>query len=116
MSFAELLSETAVHQPVLASSVSLPSQVTAVPIVVPQQGGILAGSFSISGGMGNDLGMALAAENGALVWNGGVVRNSGNLNLRLRGGHYKLVLNNKMGPFWVSPKTLSGTIELSFYR
>jgi S1-C subfamily serine protease len=115
-SFAELLSETAVHQPVLASSVSLPPQVTTFDIAVPPQGGILAGSFSIAGGMGNDLGMLLTAENGGLVWNGGVLRNSGNLNLRLRGGRYKLILNNKMGPFWVSPKTLSGTIELSYYR
>lgn len=116
MSFAELLSETAVHQPVLASSVSLPPRVTTIDLTVPPQGGILEGTFSIAGGMGNDLGMSLISTSGGLVWNGGVVRNSGNVNLRLRGGRYKLILNNKMGPFWISQKTLSGTIQLSFYR
>lgn len=85
-------------------------------VAVPQQGGILAGSLSISGGVGNDLGIALASANGALVWNGGIVRNNENLNLRLRGGHYKLVFNNKMGPFWISPKTVSGELELKYYR
>ena len=74
------------------------------------------GSFSIAGGLGNDLGVSLAADNGGLVWNGGIIKNFGNLNLRLRGGRYKLVLNNKMGAFWISPKTVSGTIELSYYR
>jgi hypothetical protein len=115
-SFAELLSETAMHQPILASSISLPPQVTALDIAVPPQGGILVGSFSIAGGLGNDLGVSLAADNGGLVWNGGIIKNFGNLNLRLRGGRYKLVLNNKMGAFWISPKTVSGTIELSYYR
>ena len=50
------------------------------------------------------------------MWNGGVVQRAGNLNLQLRGGRYKLVFNNHMGPFWVSPKTVSGTLELSYYR
>lgn len=114
--FAELLSATAVHQPVLASSISVPPQVLNIDIPVPQQGGVLTGSFSIAGGLGNDLGVSLAADNGTLLWNGGIIKNSGDLNIRLRGGRYKLVLNNKMGPFWVSPKTVSGTIELSYYR
>jgi hypothetical protein len=56
------------------------------------------------------------AANVGLVWNGGVIRRSRNLNIRIQGGRYKLVLNNKMGPFWVSPQTLSRTIELSYYR
>jgi hypothetical protein len=56
------------------------------------------------------------AANGGLVWNGGIIRRSGNIDIRVQGGRFKLVLNNKMGPFWVSPKTLSGTIELNFYR
>jgi hypothetical protein len=126
MTFAELLSTTAVHQPILASSLSLPPQVVsldvAVPqqvsldVAVPQQGGVLAGSFSIAGGLGNDLGVSVALENGGLIWNGGIIKNSGNLSIPLRGGRYKLIFNNKMGPFWVSPKTVSGTIELSYYR
>ena len=87
-----------------------------VSIPVPPQGGMLSGSLSISGGLGNDLGISLASDNGALAWNGGIVRNNANLNLRLRGGRYSLVLNNKMGAFWVSPKTVSGTVELIYYR
>jgi hypothetical protein len=76
-SFAELLSTTAVRQPILASSVSIPPQVMTYAIVVPPQGGSLVGSFSIAGGLGNDLGMVLASDNGAIVWNGGIVKKSG---------------------------------------
>jgi len=115
-SFAELLSKTAVHQPILTSSTSIPPQVVTVDLVVPAQGARLAGSFSIIGGLGNDLGISVVSANGGVVWNGGVIQRSGNLDLLLRGGRYKLVLNNKMGPFWVSPKTLSGEIELNYYR
>ena len=114
--FTELLSTTEVRQPILSSSVSVPPQVTGIDVVVPQQGGLLAGSFSIAGGMRNDLGVKLVAATGASVWDGGVMQNYVTLNVPLRGGRYKLVFNNKMGPFWVSPKTLSGTVELSYYR
>jgi hypothetical protein len=116
ITFSEMLSETAVRQPILTSSVSIPPRVIGFDVVVPQQGGTLSGEFSISGGLGNDLGISLASASGGLVWNGGVIQRSGNLNVSLRGGRYKLVFNNKMGPFWISPKTLSGTIELSYYR
>ena len=116
ISFAELLSRTAVHQPILTSTVSLPPQVVPLEFAVPQQGGVLAGSFSIAGGLGNDLGVSVVAANGAVVWGGGVIQNSGNLNVPLRGGRYRLVLNNKMGPFWISSKTLTAATELSYYR
>jgi S1-C subfamily serine protease len=116
ISFAELLSSTAVHQSILTSTISVPPQVMTLDIAVPQQGGVLAGSFSIAGGMGNDLGVSLVANNGGILWNGGLIQRSGSLNLPLRGGRYQLILNNKMGPFWVSSKTVSGTIELSYYR
>jgi S1-C subfamily serine protease len=115
-SFAELLSMTAVRQPVITSTISVPPQVMSLNIAVPPQGGILVGSLSISGGFGNDLGLSVASDKGALMWNGGIVKNNGSLNLRLGGGRYTLVLNNKMGPFWVSPKTVSGTLELTYYR
>lgn len=116
ISFTELLSRTAVRQPILTSTVSLPPQVVPIEFAVPQQGGVLAGSFSIAGGLGNDLGVSLVTANGAVLWGGGVIQNSGNLNVPLRGGRYRLILNNKMGPFWVSSKTFSGAIELSYYR
>ena len=116
MSFAELLQSTAVHQPILSSSISVPPQVVGLDITVPQQGGLLSGSFSIAGGFGNNLGVSLMSVGGGVIWNAGVVRSQGNINISLRGGRYKLVLNNKMGPLWVSPKTVSGTVELSYYR
>ena len=115
-SFAELLSMTAVREPILTSSVSVPPQVTGYDLVVPQQGAVLAGSFSITGGMGNDLGVRLVSANGARVWDGGVLQNNVTLNIPLRAGRYRLVLDNKVGPFWVSRKTISGDVELSYYR
>ncbi len=51
-SFAELLSMTTVHEPIITSSISVPAQVMTFNIAVPQQGGTLAGSLSISGGWG----------------------------------------------------------------
>jgi S1-C subfamily serine protease len=53
MTFAELLQTTAVHQPILSSSISIPPQAVGLDITVPQQGGLLTGSFSIAGGFGN---------------------------------------------------------------
>jgi S1-C subfamily serine protease len=116
LSFEELRSMTEVRQSILNSSISIPPQIVSVDLVVPQQGGLISGSFSISGGLGNDLGVRLLSANGSVVWNAGVIQNSGNLNLRLRGGRYKLVFDNKVGPFWISSKTMSGTIEFSYYR
>lgn len=113
ISFPELLSMTAVHQPILSSSMSIPAQVVGLDVMVPQQGGVLAGSFSISGGFGNDLGVSLAAASGGAIWNGGVVQNYATLNVPFRGGRYKLILNNKIGPLWVSAKTVSGSVVLN---
>lgn len=115
-SFSELLTMTTVHQSIITSTISIPPQVVTYNIGVPPQGGTLAGSLSISGGMGNDIGIAVTSGSGAVVWNGGVVQGNANLNLRLPGGGYTLVLNNHMGAFWVSTKTISGTIELTYYR
>jgi hypothetical protein len=58
----------------------------------------------------------LVGGNGALVWDGGVLTNYAVLDIPLRGGRYKLVLDNKVGPFWVSNKTISGAVELMYYR
>jgi S1-C subfamily serine protease len=113
--FAELLASTTVHQAILTSSLSVPPQVIGLDVVVPPQGGLLSGAFSVVGGLGNDLGVSVVSGNN-VVWNGGVIRGNGNLSIPLRGGRYKLVFNNKMGPFWVNAKTVSGSIELTYYR
>jgi S1-C subfamily serine protease len=115
-SFPELLAKTTTHLPIIGTSLSVPPQIVTFNVAVPPQGGVLAGSLSISGGMGNDIGISVASSTGALVWNGGVMQNNANLNLRLPGGRYTLVLNNHVGAFWVSPKTISGTVELMYYR
>jgi S1-C subfamily serine protease len=114
-SFVELLASTTVHQAILTSSLSVPPQVIGLDVVVPPQGGTLSGTFSIAGGLGNDLGVSVISTTG-VVWNGGIVTSNGTLSIPLKGGRYKLLFNNKMGPFWVSQKTVSGTIELSYYR
>jgi S1-C subfamily serine protease len=114
--FAELLLATTVRQQILNSSLSLPPQVVPVDVVVPKQGATLFGSFSIVGGMRNDLGLRLIGPDGNIVWNAGVLQNSASLNLRLAHGRYRLVFDNKVTSWWVSPKTISGTVELSYYR
>jgi hypothetical protein len=60
--------------------------------------------------------VSLVSAGGGVVWNGGVIQGEGNLNIPLRGGRYKLVLNNKMGPMWFAAKTVSGSVELRYYR
>jgi S1-C subfamily serine protease len=115
-SFAELLSATEVRQAILTSSVSIPPQAIGLDVVVPEQGALLTGSFSISGGLRNDLGVTVTSTTGAVVWNGGVIERNANLNIPLRAGRYKLILNNKVGALWISPKTISGTVELTYYR
>jgi S1-C subfamily serine protease len=116
VSFPELLAQTAVTQPVLTSTV-IPAQAVPIDIQVPPQGGRLAGSFSIYGGLGNDLAISLVSTTtGQLVWNGGMARNYATLDIPLRGGRYRLWLNNHVGPFWVDAKTLAGSVELRYYR
>ncbi|MEI9974286.1 MAG: trypsin-like peptidase domain-containing protein [Ignavibacteriota bacterium] len=116
LGFAELRAQTAVHRAVIASSLAIPPQVLGIDIAVPPQGGALVGSFSIAGGMGNDLGVSLRSAAGGIVWNGGVFQRAATVNIPLRGGQYKLILNNKVGPFWVSNKTITGTVELTYYK
>lgn len=115
ITFAELLSATVVHQPILTSSLSVPPQVIYLPVDVPPQGGVLTGSFSVYGGLGNDLGVSVVSANGT-IWNGGVIRGSGDLNIPLGAGRYSVVFNNKMAAYWIASKTVSGSIELSYYR
>lgn len=114
-SFADLLSITAVRQPIFASSFSVPPrQAMSLEVAVPQQGGSLAGSFSIAGGLGNDISVRLVSGSGGVLWNGGVIKSGGNLSIRLPGGRYKLVFDNRMST--ITTKTVSGSVELSYYR
>lgn len=116
MPFALVLASTKTSQTILSAPISVPPQVVSMDVLVPPQGGVLSGVLSISGGMGNDLGLGLVSASGASVWNGGVVRNLADLTIPVRGGRYKLILNNKEGPFWVSAKTVSGSLMLTYYR
>lgn len=116
INFSELLLMTQVQLPLLASSAQIPPQVATVKIQVPEQGAVVAGSFAVSGGLSNDIGVYVTTDNGGIVWNGGIVKNSGSLNVRLTKGQYRLVFNNKMGPLWVSPKTITGSINLIYFR
>ena len=75
LSLSEMLSETQVVDSLPASTLSVPAR-TAIQLpfaVNGQQGAVLEGSYTITGGMGNDVGVALVGQGGSVIVNSGRV-------------------------------------------
>jgi hypothetical protein len=75
---------------------------------------VLEGTYTISGGRGSDLGVALAAAGGSVVVNSGRVSGYGQFKQRLSRGAYVIVFDNRFSTF--SSKSVSPDLKLTYYR
>jgi S1-C subfamily serine protease len=116
ISLAEMLEETRLVNPLPASTVSVPAGnlVQLAFKVSGQQGAVLEGSYTVTGGSGRDVGIALVGTGGAVIMNSGRVSGSGQIKQRLPMGQYAVVFDNRFSTF--SSKSVSADLKLVSYR
>jgi S1-C subfamily serine protease len=116
MSLAEMLSETQVSDPLPASTISVPARnFVQLPFAVNgQQGAVLEGSYTITGGTGRDVGVVLLGPGGSVILNSGRVSGVGQIQQRLQRGRYVLMFDNRFSTF--SSKSVSPELKLTYYR
>jgi hypothetical protein len=116
MSLTDMLSQTRVADPLPATTISIAARsAVSLPFVVTgQQGAILEGSYTVSGGRGSDIGVSLVGPGGMMIVNSGRVSGSGQFRQRLPRGQYAVIFNNSFSTF--SPKSVSPDLKLVYYR
>ena len=116
MSLADMLSETQVTDSLPASTIPVAARnVVQLPFAVNgQQGAVLEGSYTVSGGRGSDIGVMLIGLGGAVIVNSGRVSRSGQFRQRLPRGQYAVIFDNRFSTF--SAKSVSPDLKLVYYR
>jgi len=115
ISFPDLLRETLVEQPASNTTFTVPpGRVVPYVIDVPQQGATCSGSYTVSGGVGNDVIVSVVGPDQKLVIQPSLVKALGTLNLPFAGGRYLLVFDNRRS--LVSAKSISPSLTLRYYR
>ena len=116
MSLDEMLSQTQVSEPLAASTIMVPARnATRLSFSVNgQQGAVLEGSYTITGGMGKDVGVALVGQGGSVIVNSGRVSGFGQLKQRLPRGSYAIIFDNRSS--LLSSKSVSADLKLTFYK
>jgi len=116
VSLSEMLTETLVAEPIGETTISVPSrQATTLQFTVAQQqGALLQGSYTVSGGGGRDVGVWLVGPNNNLIVNSGRVSGFGQFRQKLSPGRYTIVFDNRFSMF--SAKSISPDLKLTYYR
>jgi hypothetical protein len=116
MSLEEMLSQTRVSEPLAASTIMVPARnAMQLPFTVSgQQGAILEGTYTITGGAGRDVGVMLVGAGGVMILNSGRVSGAGQINRRLPRGSYAIIFDNRFSNF--SAKSVSPDLKLTYYR
>lgn len=116
MSLEEMLSQTQVSEPIASSTIMVPAR-NAMQLsftVNGQQGAVLEGTYTITGGSGRDVGVALAGPNGSVIVNSGRVAGFGQFKQRLPRGKYTILFDNRFSA--LSSKSVSPDLKLTSYR
>ena len=116
LSLTDMRNETQVIERLATSSFSVAARQT-FPLIFAvqhQQGAVMEARFTVNGGWGHDLEVALMNDEGKVIINSGKVVASGHLKRRLPAGRYALVFGNRMS--FVSSKSVSGDFTLTYYR
>jgi hypothetical protein len=116
MSLSEMLSETRVVDSLPASTIAVPAR-NAVQLaftVSGQQRAVLEGSYTITGGTGRDVGVALVGPGGSVIVNSGRVAGFGQFKQRLAKGIYAIIFDNRFSTF--SSKSVSPDLKLTYYK
>ncbi len=116
ISLDEMLNQTQVSEPLASSTIMVPARnAMQLPFTVNgQQGAILEGTYTITGGSGRDVGVALVGPNGSVIVNSGRVAGFGQFKQRLPRGRYAILFDNRFSNF--SSKSVSLDLKLTFYR
>jgi hypothetical protein len=116
MSLDEMLSQTQVSEPLAESTIMVPARnAIQLPFVVNgQQGATLEGTYSITGGTGSDVGVALIGPNNTVIVNSGRVTGSGQFRLRLPRGRYALLFDNRFSTF--TAKSVTPDLTVTYYK
>jgi hypothetical protein len=116
ISLSEVLSETQVVDQLPGSTISIPARngVRLNFTVNGQQGAVLEGTYTISGGAGSDVEVALVTSDDRVIFNSGRVKGFGRMRQRLLAGRYSLIFNNSFSTF--SSKSVSPDLKLVYYR
>jgi Trypsin-like peptidase domain/emp24/gp25L/p24 family/GOLD len=116
MSLEEMLNQTQVSEPIGSSTIMVPAR-NAMQLsftVNSQQGATLEGTYTVTGGTGRDVAVALIAATGGVVLNSGRVAGYGQFKQRLPRGRYTIVFDNRFSTF--SSKSVSPDLKLTYYR
>lgn len=116
MSLDEMLSQTQVSEPLAESTIMVPARnATQLSFTVNgQQGAVLEGTYTITGGSGRDVGVLLAGPGGSVVVNSGRVAGFGQFKQRLPRGKYAILFDNRFSTF--SSKSISPDLKLTYYK
>jgi len=116
MSLEEMLNQTQVSEPLPSSTIMVPARNTIqLSLTVNgQQGAVLEGTYTITGGSGRDVGVVLAGPGGSVVVNSGRVAGFGQFKQRLPRGKYAILFDNRFSTF--SSKSISPDLKLTYYR
>ena len=116
ISLGEMLEETQIVNSLPASTVSVPAgNLVQLPFrVSSQQGAVIEGTYTITGGSGRDVGVALVGTGEAVIMNSGRVSGSGQIKQRLPMGQYAVVFDNRFSTF--SSKSVSADLKLVSYK
>jgi len=79
-----------------------------------QQGAVLEGTYTITGGAGRDVAVTLVSPTGAVILNSGRVSGFGQFKQRLPRGNYMILFDNRFSTF--SSKSVSPDLKLTYYR
>ncbi len=115
-SLEEMLNQTQVSESVAATTIMVPAR-NAIQLsfsVNGQQGAVLEGTYAITGGSGNDVGVSLVGPGGNVVVNSGRVVASGQFKQRLAQGKYTILFDNRFSTF--TSKSVSPDLKLLYYR
>jgi len=116
LSLSEMLSETRVSEPVAATTISVPARsVNDLSFTVGgQQGAVLEGSYTITGGTGKDVAVTLMGPGNAVIANSGRVSGFGQIHQRLPKGQYGIIFDNRFSNF--SGKSVAPDLKLTYYK
>jgi hypothetical protein len=116
MSLEEMLRQTQVTDQLPANTIPIQARnVMQLPFTITgQQGAILEGTYTISGGSGRDVGVMVVGAGGVMILNSGRVSGSGQIKTRLQRGSYSIIFDNRFSNF--SAKSVSPDLKMSYYR
>jgi S1-C subfamily serine protease len=116
LSLSEMLIETKVSELVAATTLSVPARsVNGLTFTVGgQQGAVLEGSYTITGGTGKDVAVMLTGPGNVVIANSGRVSGFGQIRQRLPKGQYAIIFDNRFSNF--SGKSVAPDLKLTYYK